>query len=82
LRAKPPIEHSAGSTPTTSQTRAKDATVVVPVSVLTASSAMLQTAPTLSLWDGIRAVRLKLWGEDSKQLVTFPQVRRLPAPGS
>lgn len=32
--------------------------------------------PTLSLWDGIRAVTLKLWDEDSKRLVTFSQGRR------
>jgi omega-6 fatty acid desaturase (delta-12 desaturase) len=31
--------------------------------------------PTLSLWDGIRAVRLKLWDEDQSRLVTFPQAR-------
>jgi omega-6 fatty acid desaturase (delta-12 desaturase) len=27
--------------------------------------------PTLSLWDGLRAVRLKLWDEDRGRLVTF-----------
>jgi omega-6 fatty acid desaturase (delta-12 desaturase) len=32
--------------------------------------------PTLSLWDGLRAVRLKLWDEDRKRLVTFAQARR------
>jgi len=32
--------------------------------------------PTLSLWDGIRAVTLKLWDEDRKRLVTFSQARR------
>jgi omega-6 fatty acid desaturase (delta-12 desaturase) len=31
--------------------------------------------PTLSLWDGIRAVQLKLWDEDRKRLVTFAQAR-------
>jgi omega-6 fatty acid desaturase (delta-12 desaturase) len=35
--------------------------------------------PTLSLWDGLRAVRLKLWDEDSGRLVTFAQARRLAA---
>ena len=29
--------------------------------------------PTLSLWDGLRAVRLKLWDEDSGRLVTFAE---------
>jgi omega-6 fatty acid desaturase (delta-12 desaturase) len=33
--------------------------------------------PTLSLLDGLRAVRLKLWDEGSGRLVTFPQARRL-----
>jgi acyl-lipid omega-6 desaturase (Delta-12 desaturase) len=32
--------------------------------------------PTLSLWDGLRAVRLKLWDEDHKRLVTYAQARR------
>jgi acyl-lipid omega-6 desaturase (Delta-12 desaturase) len=36
-----------------------------------------QAAPTISLWDGIRALRLKLWDEDSNRLVTFAQARRL-----
>jgi omega-6 fatty acid desaturase (delta-12 desaturase) len=31
--------------------------------------------PTLSLWDGLRAVRLKLWDEQSGKLVTFAQAR-------
>jgi omega-6 fatty acid desaturase (delta-12 desaturase) len=35
--------------------------------------------PTLSLWDGLRAVRFKLWDESSGRLVTFPQARRLSA---
>jgi len=29
--------------------------------------------PRLSLWDGLRAVRLKLWDEDSGRLVTFAE---------
>jgi omega-6 fatty acid desaturase (delta-12 desaturase) len=32
--------------------------------------------PTLSLWDGIKALRLKLYDEESGQLVTFAQARR------
>jgi hypothetical protein len=31
--------------------------------------------PTLSLWDGLRAVRLKLWDEDGRRLVTFAEAR-------
>jgi acyl-lipid omega-6 desaturase (Delta-12 desaturase) len=37
---------------------------------------MLQAVPTLSLWDGARAVTLKLWDEDTKRLVSFGHVRR------
>ena len=33
--------------------------------------------PTLSLWDGLRAVRLKLWDEDRGRLVTFAEARHL-----
>jgi omega-6 fatty acid desaturase (delta-12 desaturase) len=36
---------------------------------------MLQAVPTLSLWDGIRAVRLKLWDERRGRLVTFAEAR-------
>ncbi len=32
--------------------------------------------PALSLWDGLRAVRLKLWDEDRGRLVTFAEARR------
>jgi hypothetical protein len=35
--------------------------------------------PTLSLWDGLRAVRFKLWDEQHGRLVTFAHVRRAPA---
>jgi omega-6 fatty acid desaturase (delta-12 desaturase) len=31
--------------------------------------------PTLSLWDGMRTVRLKLWDEDGGRLVTWAQAR-------
>jgi omega-6 fatty acid desaturase (delta-12 desaturase) len=34
---------------------------------------VLQAVPTLSLWDGLRAVRLKLWDEERGRLVTFAQ---------
>jgi acyl-lipid omega-6 desaturase (Delta-12 desaturase) len=33
--------------------------------------------PTLSLWDGLRAIQLKLWDEDSGRLLTFAQAREL-----
>jgi omega-6 fatty acid desaturase (delta-12 desaturase) len=36
---------------------------------------ILQGVPTLSLWDGIRSVRLKLWDEQHGRLVTFAQAR-------
>jgi omega-6 fatty acid desaturase (delta-12 desaturase) len=35
--------------------------------------------PTISLWDGLRAVRLKLWDERHGRLVTFAQARRFAA---
>ena len=38
--------------------------------------------PTLSLWDGIRSVRLKLWDEDRGRLVTFADARRAAPAGS
>jgi acyl-lipid omega-6 desaturase (Delta-12 desaturase) len=36
---------------------------------------VFHTVPTLSLWDGVRAVRLKLWDEDRGRLVTFAEAR-------
>jgi acyl-lipid omega-6 desaturase (Delta-12 desaturase) len=36
---------------------------------------IFHNVPTLSLWDGLRAVRLKLWDEDRRRLVTFAQAR-------
>jgi omega-6 fatty acid desaturase (delta-12 desaturase) len=36
--------------------------------------------PTLSLWDGLRAVRLKLWDEERGRLVTFAEARRANPP--
>ena len=32
--------------------------------------------PVVSLWDGLRAVRLKLWDEDAGRLVTWKELRR------
>jgi omega-6 fatty acid desaturase (delta-12 desaturase) len=37
--------------------------------------------PTLSLWDGLRATRLKLWDEDRGRLVTFAEAAAPWAPG-
>ncbi|MCL2770682.1 MAG: fatty acid desaturase, partial [Solirubrobacterales bacterium] len=42
-------------------------------------NAVFHDVPTLTLWDGIRAVGLKLWDEDSGRLVTFAQARRAVA---
>jgi omega-6 fatty acid desaturase (delta-12 desaturase) len=39
----------------------------------------LHAAPTISLWDGLRSVRLKLIDEDSGRLVTFAQARQATA---
>jgi omega-6 fatty acid desaturase (delta-12 desaturase) len=36
---------------------------------------VFHSVPTLSLWDGLRAVRLKLWDEQRGRLVTFSQAR-------
>jgi omega-6 fatty acid desaturase (delta-12 desaturase) len=36
---------------------------------------VFQSVPTLSLWDGLRAVRLKLWDQESGKMVTFAQAR-------
>jgi omega-6 fatty acid desaturase (delta-12 desaturase) len=37
--------------------------------------AVCHDVPTLSLWDGLRAVRLKLWDEERGRLVTFAEAR-------
>jgi omega-6 fatty acid desaturase (delta-12 desaturase) len=34
---------------------------------------VFHSVPTLSLWDGLRAIRLKLWDEQRGRLVTFAQ---------
>src|SRR4051794_14105891 len=34
--------------------------------------------PVLTLWDGLKATRLKLWDEDRERLVTFAEARRRP----
>jgi omega-6 fatty acid desaturase (delta-12 desaturase) len=40
---------------------------------------LFASVPTLSVWDGLRAVRLKLWDEDARQLVTFAAARAATA---
>jgi omega-6 fatty acid desaturase (delta-12 desaturase) len=39
------------------------------------SSPLFAEVPTLSLWDGLRSVRYKLWDEQRGRLVTFAQAR-------
>jgi omega-6 fatty acid desaturase (delta-12 desaturase) len=36
---------------------------------------IFHNVPTLTLWDGLRAVRLKLWDEDRGRLVTWAEAR-------
>jgi len=36
---------------------------------------IFHSVPTLSVWDGMRAVRLKLWDEERGRLVTFAEAR-------
>jgi acyl-lipid omega-6 desaturase (Delta-12 desaturase) len=38
-------------------------------------NAIFHSVPTISLWDGAKAVRLKLWDEHTRKLVTFAQAR-------
>jgi omega-6 fatty acid desaturase (delta-12 desaturase) len=38
--------------------------------------------PTLSLWEALQTVKLKLWDEDSGRLVTFAQARSTPPPSN
>jgi omega-6 fatty acid desaturase (delta-12 desaturase) len=38
-------------------------------------NAIFHDVPTLSLWDGVRAMMLKLWDEDRGRMVTFAQAR-------
>jgi acyl-lipid omega-6 desaturase (Delta-12 desaturase) len=37
---------------------------------------IFRDVPAVSLWDGLRAVRLKLWDEDAARLVTWKEHRR------
>jgi len=36
---------------------------------------VFQSVPVLSIWDGLRATRLKLWDEDARRLVGWREVR-------
>jgi omega-6 fatty acid desaturase (delta-12 desaturase) len=45
-------------------------------------NAIFDNVPTLSLMDGMRAIRLKLWDEDRGRLVTFAQARQPTATGN
>jgi omega-6 fatty acid desaturase (delta-12 desaturase) len=42
----------------------------------------LEAVPTLSLLDGLRAVRLKLWDAEQRRLVTFREASRKPSAAS
>ena len=44
-----------------------------------ADNPIFHAVPVLTLWDGVKAVRLKLWDEQSGRLVTFAQARALRA---
>jgi omega-6 fatty acid desaturase (delta-12 desaturase) len=48
-------------------------------------NAVFHSVPTLSLWDGLRTVRLKLWDEERGRLVGWAEARaaktKAPAPG-
>jgi omega-6 fatty acid desaturase (delta-12 desaturase) len=39
------------------------------------SNEIFDSVPVLTLWDGMKAVRLKLWDEETGRLVTFKQAR-------
>jgi len=40
------------------------------------SSPVFASVPELSIWDGMRCVRLKLWDEHAQRMVTFSQAKR------
>ena len=46
------------------------------------SSPLFAAVPTLTLWDGLRAVRLKLWDDQAGRLVTFAEARRRGQPAA
>ncbi len=43
---------------------------------------VFQEVPVLSMWDGVKAARLKLWDEDQRRLVTWAEVRPTPRPAA
>ena len=45
-----------------------------------ASTPVFAAVPTLSMWDGLRSVRFKLWDEQAGRLVTFAQARHSLVP--
>jgi omega-6 fatty acid desaturase (delta-12 desaturase) len=57
------VHHLSASIPNYNLQRAHDANPI------------FHAVPTLSLWDGIRAVRLKLWDSQQGRLVTFRDAR-------
>jgi omega-6 fatty acid desaturase (delta-12 desaturase) len=60
------VHHLSAKVPNYNLQRAHDETPV------------LQSVPTLTLWDGLRAPRLKLWDEDGGRLVGFGEASRQP----
>jgi acyl-lipid omega-6 desaturase (Delta-12 desaturase) len=56
------VHHLSARVPNYNLQRAHDATPI------------LQSVPTLTLWDGLRAVRLKLWDEERERLVGFGEL--------
>jgi acyl-lipid omega-6 desaturase (Delta-12 desaturase) len=60
------VHHLSASVPNYNLQRAHDANPI------------FHKVPTLSLWDGVRAVRLKLWDPERGRLVTFGEARAQP----
>jgi len=42
----------------------------------------LRAVPGMTLWDGLRALRLALWDEDRQRMVTFREAARRPSRGA
>ena len=40
---------------------------------------VLHDVPTLTLWDGIKSVRYKLWDEERRRMITWSQARKINA---
>ena len=60
------MHHLSASIPNYNLRRAHDANPI------------FHAVPQLSLWDGICAVRLKLWDPERRRLVTFGEARSSP----